>query len=550
MSDLTFSDFSAWMDQLSLTSSRNSKLRLIADYLSRPQSTEDRGYALALLTGELDLQLVGASKIRGLAKSKTDEALFKISYDYVGDMGETIALIWPDADQITEPLPTLADLINQLKSLTPLERLPFIDRFLDRCRPRERWIFTKLVTGSSLRIGLSARLAKTGLAQWAGKSLEEIEQVWSAFAPPYTLFMEWLEGKVNRPDTSGTLHFHPLLLANSFEEKDLNNKDPNDYWAEWKWDGIRVQWVGSEEAGMKLYTRTGDEISESFPEIVSGTGVDLVADGELLIRSEGLHLEKEKPSDSPVPFQVEDFAVLQKRLGRKSPSPELMQDSPAFLCLYDLLMVDGRDLRTLGLTERRQHLERVYVEKGLQARGFQLSPVLPVDSWEAIDELRSKTRAWNLEGFMLKKKDSEYRSGRPQGYWYKWKRDPLIIDTVMLYGQRGSGKRSSFYSDFTFGVWDGDQLVTVGKAYFGFTDEELTQLDKWVREHTTERYGASVRAVKPELVLEIAFDSLQVSERHQSGVAMRFPRIHRIRWDKPAEEANTLEELKRLLPST
>lgn len=545
-----FSRFAALIDQLALTPARNGKLVRLIDFLEQAGNDRERGYALAVLTGELDIETVSPGKVRQLAKFRTDETLFQLSYDYVGDMAETISLIWPTDGET--PLPdSLREVVESLRSLTPLETMPFLDRFLDRAPPTERWAFVKLITGASLRIGVSARLAKIALARWAGRDLEDIEKAWGTDSPPYPKLFPWLATNAPPPVSSSVLYFHPLLLANTMEEKDLRDKSPSDYWAEWKWDGIRVQWASTRQGKSKLFSRTGEDISSAFPEIVHGPFLDVVADGECLVRRVGLDFASDTPlntiPDGAFP-DIAPFQDLQKRLGRKSPGSAILAEAPAFLCLYDLLFCDGEDLREHPLTRRRARLESWFEENHLDRHGFRLSPVIPIDSWEALDRMRAQTRAWNLEGFMIKCRDSDYRSGRPQGYWYKWKRDPLIIDAVLLYAQRGHGKRSSFYSDYTFGVWSGEELVPVGKAYSGFTDDELKHLDKWIRENTVERFGTSVRAVKPEIVFEVAFDALQPSTRHRSGLAMRFPRIHRIRWDKPALEADTLPSLLHLLP--
>jgi DNA ligase-1 len=258
-----------------------------------------------------------------------------------------------------------------------------------------------------------------------------------------------------------------------------------------------------------------------------------VLDGELLIRG---------PGADPA-----SFAELQQRLNRKTVSAKMLEERPAFVRVYDILFEAGEDLRPLPLSERRARLERFMAQRGGEASGrFDLSPLVAFSAWDELAALRHGSRQAGMEGLMLKRRDSAYLAGRPKGYWYKWKRDPHVIDAVLMYAQRGQGKRSSFYSDYTFGLWRGDALVPIGKAYFGFTDEELRQLDKWIRDNTVERFGP-VRALKPALVFEVAFDAVQRSGRHKSGVALRFPRIARIRWDKPAAEADHLPTLEKLI---
>jgi DNA ligase-1 len=399
--------------------------------------------------------------------------------------------------------------------------------WLDALDATGRWALLKLVTGS-LRIGVSARLAKTALAEWGGTESGHIEEIWHGLAPPYTALFDWLEGRAERPNIGDLPTFTPLMLAQALEEGDLDGLDPRDYLAEWKWDGIRVQLVarGGEK---RLYSRSGNDIGGAFPDLVAAMPEDVTLDGELLVLRAS---------------EVAPFNDLQQRLNRKAPNPRLLRDYPAAVRLYDILREGDEDLRALPFAERRQRLENWYAEA--PRRGLDLSPLIPFAGWEELKDLRAGARERGIEGIMLKRADSLYVAGRPKGPWFKWKRGALTIDAVLMYAQRGHGKRSSFYSDYTFGTWHGEALVPVGKAYSGFTDEELRRLDKWVRDNTVNRYGP-VREVVPGLVLEIAFDSVHRSTRHKSGVAMRFPRVHRIRWDKPFREADTLESLERMM---
>jgi DNA ligase-1 len=318
------------------------------------------------------------------------------------------------------------------------------------------------------------------------------------------------------------------MLAQPLEDGDLDALDPAAYRAEWKWDGIRVQLV-SRGGEKRLYSRSGDDIGGAFPDILAAMPDDIVLDGELLVLRQG---------------EVAPFNDLQQRLNRKVPSAAMLADYPAWVRLYDILEEAGEDLRPLTFDERRLRLDRWY-SAGPRSR-LDLSPLVPFAGWDELRAHRDGARARGIEGLMLKRGDSTYVPGRPKGPWFKWKRGALTIDTVLMYAQRGHGKRSSFYSDYTFGAWSDGELVPVGKAYSGFTDAELKRLDRWVRDHTVERYGP-VREVSPLLVLEIAFDSVHRSTRHKSGLAMRFPRVHRIRWDKPAGEADTVETLEGLV---
>jgi DNA ligase-1 len=338
------------------------------------------------------------------------------------------------------------------------------------------------------------------------------------------------------------------MLAHALEDSDLGALDPADFMAEWKWDGIRVQAVAGRrpdgDIAARLYSRTGEDISASFPDLIEALRLPAGIDGELLIVRE---------------HRVQSFNVLQQRLNRKTVNAKLLAEFPAHLRAYDLLVEGEDDLRELPFVERRARLEAFITR--LDEPRIDISPLIDFTSWEALAAARKSPAeagagadAEAVEGVMLKRRDAAYVPGRPKGPWWKWKRDPFIVDAVLMYAQRGHGKRSSYYSDYTFGVWtggpEGDQLVPVGKAYFGFTDEELLQIDRYVRRNTVERFGP-VREVVHDadtgLVLEVAFEGLQRSTRHKSGVAMRFPRISRLRWDKPPREADRLETLQRML---
>ncbi|MGE3067586.1 MAG: cisplatin damage response ATP-dependent DNA ligase, partial [Hyphomicrobiaceae bacterium] len=395
-----------------------------------------------------------------------------------------------------------------------------------------RWALLKLLTGAP-RVGVSARLAKTALASIAGTEIAEIEEVWHGLQPPYLALFAWIDGRAPKPDIRSLRTFRPLMLSHPLEDADWEALDITDFSVEWKWDGIRVQ-VSSGEGETRLYSRTGDDISGAFPDLMRPLPGEVVLDGELLVVRDG---------------HVAPFSDLQQRLNRKTVSPRQMKAYPAHVRLYDALIIDGEDLRPRTLSERRQALEAWFARTHPQA--MDLSPIVDIADKDHLRGIWSETRETGIEGLMLKRKDSPYIAGRPKGLWYKWKRAPLTLDCVLMYAQRGSGKRSSYYSDYTFGAWQekpdgGRELVPVGKAYFGFTDEELLQIDRWVRANTVDSFGP-VRAVKPGLVFEVAFDAVQRSGRHKSGVAMRFPRIHRIRWDKPAAEADNVDALSAMI---
>jgi len=535
--------FSRLLDRLAFTPARNAKLTLLRDYL-RQSPDPERGWALAALTGALGFDVAKPAAIRKAIESRMDAQLFALSYDYVGDLAETVALVWPKKTgtnaQADRAEPQLSEVVDTLQSALRHDVQRLLEDWLDALDPDGRWALLKLLTGG-LRVGVSARLAKQALAALGNVDVAEIEEIWHGQHPPYEDLFAWLDGRSGKPTRAAPGRFRPVMLAQALDETaDLAKYDARDFAAEWKWDGIRIQAVS--EGGVKrLFSRTGDEISHSFPDVVATLRFEGVIDGELLVVRNGA---------------IAPFADLQQRLNRKTPDAKAIAKFPAGIRAYDLLLAGETDLRTLPFRERRARLES-FVARA-KVPGLGLSPLIPFDSWPALAALRANPRAADArlaEGLMLKRWDSMYEAGRPKGPWFKWKRDPHLIDAVVMYAQRGHGKRSSYYSDYTFGVWREDAsgertLTPVGKAYFGFTDKELKALDKFVRDNTTERFGP-VRAVRADrdfgLVLEIAFEGLQRSTRHKSGVAMRFPRISRIRWDKPAREADELATLERML---
>ena len=539
--------FAELLDRLAYEPGRSNKLRLIADYL-RTTEDPDRGWALAALTGALSFRHAKAGMVRALITERADPVLFDLSYDYVGDLSETVALMWPaDPSQRPNKAPTLTDVVETLSLLGKAQLPGQVARWLDGLDETGRWALLKLVTGA-LRIGVSARLAKTAAAALGDKDAHDVELLWPGLTPPYPDLFACLEGRGEKPVNRDPAPFRPVMLAHAIEDADFAGLDPTDYVAEWKWDGIRVQAVSGRDGQgrivSRLYSRTGEDISKSFPDLLPSLHLPGAIDGELLVLRES---------------RVQSFNVLQQRLNRKVVSPKLIKDYPVHLRAYDLLADGETDLRELTFAERRERLQ-AFVAKLGDTR-VDLSPTIALDSWEALAAARrdpssagAGADAEAVEGVMLKRRDALYLPGRPRGQWWKWKRDPHVIDAVLMYAQRGYGKRSSYYSDYTFGVWSGSdgnaQLVPVGKAYFGFTDEELLQIDRFVRRNTTDKFGP-VRQVVHEpdhgLVLEVAFEGLQRSTRHKSGVAMRFPRISRLRWDKPPREADRLDTLERML---
>ena len=528
--------FAALLDSLIYTRSRNAKLKLIADYL-RATPDPDRGWALAALTGEIDIPGVKPAVIRALIEERVDPILFRMSRDYVGDTAETVALLWPtpDAAPAGEPL-TITQAVERLMRLSRSDAPAALAAMLDRSDAEERYALLKMATGG-MRIGVSARLAKTALAEAFGIDVEAVEEVWHGVDPPYDALFAWAEGRGAQPTAADVPVFRPFMLAHPLEDARV---DLADYAAEWKWDGIRVQIVhvpNAQGGETRLYSRTGDDVTGSFPDVAAAFAEPGAVDGELLVKGEAQGGE------------AASFNALQQRLGRKTVSAKMLADYPAFVRLYDILFDGSEDLRPLPWTERRARLE-AFVPR-LDPERFDISQVIEAEDFTALEAIRAGSRDAAIEGVMLKRRDSPYVTGRRAGLWYKWKRDPLTADCVMMYAQRGNGRRSSWYSDYTFGCWtadpsDGGELLPVGKAYSGVTDEELKMLDGFVRNHTTARFGP-VREVDKTLVLEIAFDSIHQSKRHKSGVAMRFPRIARIRTDKPAAEADAIATLRRMI---
>ncbi len=529
--------FARLLDQLAFTPSRNAKLTLLRDYLGKAPDPE-RGWALASLTGALSFDAAKPAFIRKAAEARLDPQLFALSHDFVGDLAETVALVWP-ARAGANREPELPEVVEALRTASRREVPILLERWLDALDATGRWALLKLLTGG-LRVGVSARLAKQALAGLGDVAVTDIEEVWHSQEPPYGDLFAWLEKRSERPSADAPARFRPVMLAQAIDATDFARYEASDYAAEWKWDGIRVQ-AAHERGQRRLYSRTGEDIAGAFPDVVGTLDFEGVIDGELLIFNDG---------------HAAPFGDLQQRLNRKSADARLLAKFPAGIRAYDLLMEGEVDLRGLPFAERRKQLE-IFIAR-LNNPRIDLSPLQPFSSWEELARLRADPPHGDpaiAEGLMLKRWDSIYEPGRPKGPWFKWKRDPHLVDAVLMYAQRGHGKRSGFYSDYTFGVWrqdaNGERMLTpVGKAYFGFTDEELKRIDKFVRDNTVDRFGPvrSVRADKDfGLVLEIAFEGLQRSSRHKSGVAMRFPRVSRIRWDKPAREADELPTLEKLL---
>lgn len=539
--------FAALMDALTHMPSPAGKQRLIADYLHHAPDP-DRGYGLAILTGDLALPSVKTTTIRDMVAARLDPVLFGWSHEYVGDLVETVALIWPAPPGLNRPPPTLAEIADLSAATSPTERLALLADWFDVLDATSRWVLLKLLTGG-LRVGVTARMARTALVDgvrgWdVDVSVDAVEERWHGLSPPYAPLFDWLSGRAAAPAINGPDGFRPLMRANPADEAAIGHLNPDDFRAEWKWDGLRVQIVANgTPAEARLYDQDGEEMAGRFPDIRDGLRFTAVLDGELLIRRDG---------------RIAPAQDLLARMNRKRVTPALLRDHPAWVRLHDILVDGTDDLRALPFDERRRRLEAWFDR--VRPAGMDLSPLIDFSDWAHLTQrLRPATDGPEkrpdggqaIAGLMLKRRDSAYVGGRADGLWFKWKRGPLTADWVLMYAQRGIGARASFYSSCTFGAWRGEPgadgtLVPVGKAEFNGSDAELVAIDRWVRDHTTDRFGP-VREVAPGLVLEVAFDNVHRSSRHKSGIALRAPRIMRLRWDKPAADADRLEVLERMV---
>lgn len=524
-------DFFALLNALYFARSTKHKMELLLHYL-RHTPDPDRGWAIAVLAGELRLKGCRSKMLKDMIQERVDPLLFQLSYDYVGELSETIAHLWPAAESDNPiRMPSLTTLVEEFSQLTPMGAQTRLSELLSHLRTEQRWALIKLCTGG-LRVGMSARSIKQVLASYGNVDISDIEELWHAITPPYQEVFQWLEGNAEKPSLNGLIRFFPVMLSHPVNEDEIAQFSQDEWQVEYKYDGIRVQLVSTPN-GCALFTRTGEDISASFPELLVRDLGHLVLDAELLVVSNG---------------EIQSFNALQQRLNKKRPSAALRQTYPCKLMLYDVLILAGNDLRQHPLHRRRQALADWF--QAHKNDCFMLSPVIPplpssLEEW-LFPLYQNACLQPHVEGLMLKRLDSPYLVGRVRGHWYKWKRQALTVDAVIMYAQRGHGKRSSYYSDFTFGAWHDGQLLPIGKAYSGFTDEELIKLDRWVRRHSIGRFGP-VKEVEKTLVVEVAFDAVYPSTRHKSGVAMRFPRIHRIRWDKPAQEADSLTQVMRLI---
>ncbi|MEM9249200.1 MAG: ATP-dependent DNA ligase [Pseudomonadota bacterium] len=532
-----FERFAALFTALDQTTKTNAKVAALAAYFGEAPET-DRVWCIALLSGRRPKRMLTTTVLRDWAAERAGVPLwlFEESYTVVGDLAETIALILPEGTGRTDA--TLSDWISGLKRLPSLEeeaRKALVWQAWDGLGPVERFVFNKLLTGG-FRMGVSAKLMTRALAQATGIAEPELaHRLMGAWDPER---VSW-QNLVLAPDPEEALSRpYPFYLAYQLDAAPESLGDPQDWVAEWKWDGIRGQLI-LREGQHYVWSRGEELMTERFPEFAAA--LDVLPSGTVL---DGEVLAWDRTAEAP-----QSFNALQARIGRKTVPKKLLEEAPVVLRAYDLLEWGGKDLRDHPFEARRQMLEAA-LAKVLPVAPLRLSPRVPFETWQGLAETRANARALRAEGLMLKRRGSPYRAGRKKGDWWKWKVDPLSVDAVMIYAQAGHGRRANLYTDFTFAVWGGtpgeSTLVPFTKAYSGLTDAEFRRITAWVRKNTLERYGP-VRAVRPEHVFEIHFEGIQRSTRHKSGVALRFPRMARWREDKPPAEANTLEDLEDML---
>jgi DNA ligase 1 len=526
-----FADLYTALDE---TNKTNEKVNALVEYFTSAPP-EDAAWVVYFLSGRKPRQIIGVRKLAewAAAEANVPEWLFSESYDAVGDIAETMTLVLPNLEKSSD-LPLKVWIEERLLPLRTEDESVQREAVLQAWREldlRQRFVFNKLITGA-FRVGVSQQLVVRALATVSGADQAAIAHrmmgSWEPNADFYNqlVALENQDADISRP--------YPFFLAYPIEG-DIGEQlgDRSQWQVEWKWDGIRAE-VIHRDGQVFIWSRGEELVTDRYPEIAEAAQnlpQGVVLDGELLPWKDD---------------KVMPFAQLQRRIGRKTLGKKVLTDVPVVFLVYDLLEYEGQDVREKPLTWRRENVE--HVVHTLSHPSIRLSPKVEGDSWEVVGSLRDQSRDLGVEGFMLKRLESPYRVGRQRGDWWKWKIEPFTVDAVLIYAQRGSGKRASLYTDYTFGVWDKEgNLVPFTKAYSGLTDEEIRQVDNFVRRNTAEKFGP-VRTVKPELVFELAFEGIQRSTRHKSGIAVRFPRILRWRRDKPIQEADTLDTIQALLP--
>lgn len=524
--------FSQLFTTLDETTKTNTKVEALAEYFSSTPH-EDSIWAITLLSHRRPKRAVKTSLLKLWAAEEANIPiwLFEETYHIVGDLAETISSILPRIEHSDDqPLRWWISYLNGINLLTENEKKTAILKAWRTLNTAERFIFNKIITGS-FRVGVSQKLMVRGLSK--AFKLDEnaaAHRLMGNWSPDETTIKELLFSE--NPDDDNSRPY-PFYLAYPLENEPASLGNTDEWQAEYKWDGIRGQLVfrGDE---LFVWSRGEELVTEKYPEYSELLGVipnGPVIDGEILAYSNG---------------EVLPFQLLQTRIGRKNLTKKLLDASPVVLMAYDLLEYEGKDIREKPLEDRRKLLAEIVAKAQEKSENIVLSESLTFETWEEIEQLREDARAINAEGLMIKRKESTYRVGRKRGDWYKWKVDPYTIDAVLTYAMRGHGRRANLYTDYTFGLWHEGELQTFAKAYSGLTDKELKQVDAFVKKNVVEKFGP-VRQVTPELVFELAFEGISPSTRHKSGVAVRFPRIHRWRLDKKPEEANTLEDLKQLI---
>ncbi|MEC3859943.1 ATP-dependent DNA ligase [Mesobacterium sp. TK19101] len=523
--------FATLFHALDQTTKTSAKTNALAEFFTQA-SEADKLWCIALFSGRRPKRAVTTTQLREWAADRAGVPLWLLEecYPVVGDLAETIALILPPSTA-TEDLP-LSHWISVLQGLHHVDseaRKPVILNAWDRLNTTERFLFNKLITGG-FRIGVSQKLMTRALARATGQDEAALaHRLMGNWTPETTSYHALIEAEDAQADDSRP---YPFCLAHGLDAAP-DGLGPRDAWlAEWKWDGIRGQLI-LRGGAHHVWSRGEELMTDRFPDLARA--VDFLPDGTVL---DGEIVAWD--GTAPLPF-----ATLQKRIGRKTVPKKLLAEARVILLAYDLLEDGGQDLRAAPLSDRRARLEALLKDVPQDAP-VRPSPLIEADDWDALARVRATARDHRAEGLMLKRKDSPYHAGRKRGDWWKWKLDPLTIDAVMIYAQAGHGRRATLYTDFTFAVWQGNDLVPFTKAYSGLTDDEFRQITAWVRKNTVQRFGP-VRQVRPDLVFEIAFEGIQESPRHKSGVALRFPRMARWRQDKPAQEANTLADLKAML---
>jgi DNA ligase-1 len=524
--------FAELVTELSSSTKTNDKLQSLVDYFATGPD-EDKVWVIALFSGRRPRRSVNLKLMRQwcIELAQIPDWLFTECHHTVGDFSETLALLLSETETLQRKNQNLSYYLQKLISIEKEDeavKKNFIVESWQQMNPEEKFVFNKLITGA-FRIGVSQKTIVNALAKVVNVSPSIIaHRISGNWDPLTTSFNELLSETAAVTDFSKP---YPFYLAYAIDDKVENLGQPNLWQAEWKWDGIRGQMIKRNNE-LFVWSRGEELMTDKFPEyfILKDLLPDgVVLDGEIIPAVD----------DKPLPF-----AVLQTRIGRKNISKKQLQEAPISFFAYDLLEYNYEDWREKPLIERRNKLEEIL--SSFQNKPIHISEKINFSSWDELGEIRKQSRDKNSEGIMLKRKDSVYKVGRKRGDWWKWKIDPLTIDCVMVYAAKGSGRRSNLYTDYTFAVKDGNELITFTKAYSGLTDKEFAQIDYFVKRNSLEKFGP-VRTVKPELVFEIAFEGIAASNRHKSGVALRFPRMNRWRKDKTVEEINTLDDLKEML---